>query len=131
MSDGEQLLEAIESASDLTALEQVRVAALGKSGTITALLKGLGAMDPDTRAREAPAPPPVRDTRRADIDRRPVAASAYIVQPGDTLDRIADRTGATAAAIIRANDMVSPYIVHPGQSLLIPGRRNADPPTAR
>ncbi len=53
--NGDELLNQINGASDLGALEQLRVAALGKSGSVTALLKSLGAMDPDTRTREAPA----------------------------------------------------------------------------
>jgi phenylalanyl-tRNA synthetase alpha chain len=52
MSDA--LLDRIAAADSLAELESVRVAALGKSGEITALLKSLGAMDPDTRAAEAP-----------------------------------------------------------------------------
>ena len=52
MSD--PLLDPIAAAGSLAELEQLRVAALGKSGTITGLLKSLGAMDPDTRAAEGP-----------------------------------------------------------------------------
>ncbi len=52
MSD--ELLHQIREAPDLPALDQLRVTALGKSGSITALLKSLGGMDPDTRAAEAP-----------------------------------------------------------------------------
>ena len=48
------MLDRIAAAADLAALEAVRVAALGKSGEITALLKSLGAMDAETRAAEAP-----------------------------------------------------------------------------
>jgi phenylalanyl-tRNA synthetase alpha chain len=44
----------IAAATDLSALDGVRVAALGKSGEITQLLKSLGKMDADTRAAEAP-----------------------------------------------------------------------------
>ena len=44
----------IAAAADLAALDAVRVAALGKSGEVTALLKTLGTMDADTRAAEAP-----------------------------------------------------------------------------
>jgi phenylalanyl-tRNA synthetase alpha chain len=44
----------IAAAADLAALDGVRVAALGKSGEITQLLKSLGKMDADTRAAEAP-----------------------------------------------------------------------------
>ncbi|WP_043836754.1 phenylalanine--tRNA ligase subunit alpha [Muricoccus aerilatus] len=40
---------AMAGAEDLRALDAVRVAALGKSGQVTALLKGLGALPPDER----------------------------------------------------------------------------------
>ena len=52
MSD--DLLPRIAAAPDLATLDALRVAALGKSGSITAQLKSLGAMDADTRAAEAP-----------------------------------------------------------------------------
>src|ERR1051325_11790476 len=45
---------AIASASDEAALESVRVAALGKSGSISALLKTLGSMTPDERKAQGP-----------------------------------------------------------------------------
>src|SRR4029079_10879905 len=48
------LLDRIATAGSLQDLEQLRVALLGKSGEITAKLKSLGSMDPDTRAAEAP-----------------------------------------------------------------------------
>src|SRR5579884_1571819 len=54
MTDAETMLDRIAAAASLTDLEAVRVAALGKTGSITALLKSLGAMDPETRAVEAP-----------------------------------------------------------------------------
>jgi phenylalanyl-tRNA synthetase alpha chain len=44
----------IAAAADLVALDAVRVAALGKSGAVTQLLKSLGAMDADARTAEAP-----------------------------------------------------------------------------
>ena len=46
------LLSEIDSADQLEALEQIRVAALGKKGRITALTKSLGGLDPEAR-REA------------------------------------------------------------------------------
>jgi phenylalanyl-tRNA synthetase alpha chain len=52
MSDA--LLDRIAAAGSLVELEAVRVAALGKQGEITALLKSLGSMDADTRTREGP-----------------------------------------------------------------------------
>jgi phenylalanyl-tRNA synthetase alpha chain len=58
MTDLEQqkadLLGAIANA-DADALEAIRVSALGKSGTITALLKTLGGMSPEERQDKGPA----------------------------------------------------------------------------
>jgi len=54
MASDTDLIEQIRSAPDLGALDQLRVSALGKSGSITAMLKSLGAMDPETRTAEAP-----------------------------------------------------------------------------
>jgi len=48
------LLDRIETAPDLPALEQARVAALGKQGAITLLLKSLGGMTPEERQVEGP-----------------------------------------------------------------------------
>ena len=48
------LLDRIAAARDLTELDSVRVALLGKSGEITAKLKSLGSMDTETRSAEAP-----------------------------------------------------------------------------
>ena len=38
----DQLLEKIETAADMSTLEDVRVTALGKKGQLTELMKGLG-----------------------------------------------------------------------------------------
>jgi phenylalanyl-tRNA synthetase alpha chain len=46
---------AIAATKDEAALETVRVAALGKNGSITALLKTLGSMSPDERRTQGPA----------------------------------------------------------------------------
>jgi phenylalanyl-tRNA synthetase alpha chain len=45
---------AIAAAADEAALEAVRVAALGKSGSVSALLKTLGSMTPDERKGQGP-----------------------------------------------------------------------------
>src|SRR6266571_1259906 len=47
-----ELLTAIAAATDEAALEAVRVAALGRNGSVSALLKTLGTMTPDERKRE-------------------------------------------------------------------------------
>ena len=49
------LLARIDAAADADAVEAVRIAALGKSGSVTTLLKTLGAMSPDERMAQAPA----------------------------------------------------------------------------
>ena len=48
------LINAIGSAEGVQALEDLRVSALGKAGSISGLLKGLGAMSPDERRTEGP-----------------------------------------------------------------------------
>jgi phenylalanyl-tRNA synthetase alpha chain len=50
----QQILAAITVAEDDAALEAVRVSSLGKNGSITALLKTLGAMPPDERKTKGP-----------------------------------------------------------------------------
>jgi phenylalanyl-tRNA synthetase alpha chain len=49
------ILSAVASAKDEAALETVRVGALGKSGSVSALLKTLGSMTPDERKVQGPA----------------------------------------------------------------------------
>ncbi len=49
-----ELLHTIDVASDLAALEDVRIALLGKQGSVSALLKTLGAMTPEQRQIEGP-----------------------------------------------------------------------------
>ncbi|QCB56603.1 phenylalanine--tRNA ligase subunit alpha [Sphingopyxis sp. PAMC25046] len=49
-----QLLGDIEAAPDAAAIEALRVAALGKAGSITALLKTLGGMSPEERQAQGP-----------------------------------------------------------------------------
>src|SRR5258708_8585686 len=50
-----QILSQIGAASDEAALEAVRVAALGKKGSISALLSTLGKMSPDERKTQGAA----------------------------------------------------------------------------
>lgn len=51
----------IDAAADAQALEALRVAALGKSGSISGLLKSLGAMSPDERREQGPLINGLRD----------------------------------------------------------------------
>jgi phenylalanyl-tRNA synthetase alpha chain len=52
--DQSELLSAIADASDLAALEDVRISLLGKQGSVSALLKTLGSMTPEQRQVEGP-----------------------------------------------------------------------------
>ncbi len=54
-------LAAIAAAADEAALEDVRLAALGKKGEVALALRGLGAMDPAARQSAGPALNAVRD----------------------------------------------------------------------
>ncbi|HXG99776.1 MAG TPA: phenylalanine--tRNA ligase subunit alpha [Sphingomicrobium sp.] len=54
MIESDQILREIAAADSLSAVEDLRIAALGKAGSVTALLKSLGAMDAETRGVEGP-----------------------------------------------------------------------------
>lgn len=56
-----ELLGAIEGTRDEAALEQVRVGALGKKGSVSELLKTLGTMSPDERKIQGPLINGLRD----------------------------------------------------------------------
>ena len=44
-----ELMDRIRAAADLAGLEDVRIGALGRKGSVTQLVKGLGAMAPEDR----------------------------------------------------------------------------------
>ena len=67
------LLAQILAAGDEAALEAIRVAALGKKGTISELLKTLGGMSPDERKVQGPILNGLRDSVTAAIAERKVA----------------------------------------------------------
>ncbi len=66
----DETLAAIESAGDEAALEAVRVAALGKKGTISALLASLGKLDPDERKTQGAAINALKDAVTTSLARR-------------------------------------------------------------
>src|SRR5215210_2528510 len=65
-----EILGAIEAAGDEAALEAVRVGALGKSGSVSALLKTLGGMTPDERKAQGPLINGLKDRVTAAIAKR-------------------------------------------------------------
>ena len=68
----------IESAADLAALDALRVELLGKSGSVTALLKTLGSLSPEERK-----------TRGAEVNRVRDAISEALNQRKSALDQVA------------------------------------------
>jgi phenylalanyl-tRNA synthetase alpha chain len=71
----QELLSAVDGAGDLAALEGIRVTALGKQGTVTGLLKTLGALSPEERQTTGPRIHGLREavsealaTRKAALD---------------------------------------------------------------
>ena len=90
MSDSNQeALSEIASAATLADLEAIRVATLGKSGTITALLKTLGGMTPEERQAEGPRIHALREAVTAAIADRKLALEAAALDArlaSETLD---------------------------------------------
>jgi phenylalanyl-tRNA synthetase alpha chain len=66
----QQILAGIAAAGDEAALEAVRVAALGKNGSVTALLKTLGALSPDERKSQGPLFNSLKDRVNASLAAR-------------------------------------------------------------
>jgi cell wall-associated NlpC family hydrolase len=56
-----------------------------------------------------------------------VSETSYEVQDGDSLSTIADAFGVDLQAVIDANGLTDPYLLHPGQPLMIRGATKAGP----
>ena len=76
-----ELLGAVTAASDREALDAARVAALGRKGRLTALMKGLGALAPEARREAGAALNRIKEevsraveARRAELDSAGLAA---------------------------------------------------------
>ncbi len=68
-----ELMAAIDSADTLDALEAVRISALGKQGSVSALLKTMGAMSPDERQTQGPIINGLRESVTAALAAKKVA----------------------------------------------------------
>jgi phenylalanyl-tRNA synthetase alpha chain len=79
----------IAAAPDAGALEAIRVAALGKSGSVSALLKTLGSMSPEERRTQGPAINALRDAVATALAARKAALDAAELDArlaGETVD---------------------------------------------
>ena len=73
----------------------------------------------DSVSRPRPAPAPVAPV--AFSDDFPKEGVSYTVAAGDTVSRIAQKTGAKVADIVNANKLADPTRIRVGQVLFIPG----------
>src|SRR3546814_11190611 len=80
-----QLLGEIEAAGDANAVEALRVAVLGKAGSITALPKTPGGMSPEARQAEGPAIQVLRERVHTDTPARKA-----VLAPAEALDTTAE-----------------------------------------
>ena len=78
----------IDAAADLAALEAVRVAALGKAGSISALLKSLGGMRPDERREQGPKINGLRDRLTAALAERRATLDAAALEAQLAAERV-------------------------------------------
>ncbi len=82
-----ELTDMVAAANDLPALEQARVAALGKKGRITDLMKNLGGMDPEARKALGEAIIELKDEFAALIEKQEAGLKAQALN-----DRLAHET---------------------------------------
>lgn len=86
-------------------------------------LKQQNALIEDQQAQIETLKQMLAGVRTAAQQGRAVMASGgeYVVQPGDTLSKIADQYGTTVAALADANNLSPPYPLSVGQRLAAPG----------
>jgi phenylalanyl-tRNA synthetase alpha chain len=82
------LQTAIDAATSREALEQVRVAALGRKGSITERMKGLGVLDPEARKAAGAALNTLKDEIAAAIERAAARLTASELQARLATERI-------------------------------------------
>jgi LysM repeat protein/Tol biopolymer transport system component len=84
------------------------------------------------------ANPQIADVNRINVGQRisipsvspppPTNTTVYVVQPGDTLFRIAQRFGTTVDTLIRLNPGINPNLIYPGQRIQVPVQAPPPPP---
>ncbi|MEX2617509.1 MAG: phenylalanine--tRNA ligase subunit alpha [Alphaproteobacteria bacterium] len=84
----EQLLSAVASADSLDALEEIRIAALGRKGQVTELMKGLGKLDPEQRKTAGQSLNAVKTAVSAAIDARQGGLAAAALEAELAAERI-------------------------------------------
>ena len=83
-----KLLASIHSASTLDELEDIRITALGKKGTITGLMKSLGSLDPDKRKEAGQLLNAIKEEVASAIDVRKVTMEDAALETQLHRDRV-------------------------------------------
>ena len=83
-----KLVASIHSASTLDELEDIRITALGKKGTITGLMKSLGSLDPDKRKEAGQLLNAVKEEVASAIDVRKVTMEDAALETQLHRDRV-------------------------------------------
>lgn len=113
------MLLASPGAMGMTELEALRAKCIQQEQQIQNLEKRLGTAQPATAAVAKSAAPI-----------SPAATGVHVVKSGESLERIARRSGCTASQLAKANGMKTNAMIHPGQKLTIPGVSKAVTPAA-
>ncbi|MBT6305316.1 MAG: phenylalanine--tRNA ligase subunit alpha [Rhodospirillaceae bacterium] len=83
-----KLVASIHSASKLSELEDIRITALGKKGSITGLMKRLGALDPDKRREAGQLLNRIKEEVASNIDERKVKMEDVALEEQLLKDRV-------------------------------------------
>ena len=109
---GQEALSRIAAADDLETLEGLRVAFLGKQGSISGLLKTLGGMSPEERQSEGPKIHGLREqVTEALAARKDALEGAALVQAIGQATRMSPVVvavhGGRVVALVRAVDVIA------------------------
>lgn len=113
------MLLASPGAMGMTELEALRAKCSQQEQQIQHLERQLGGVKTSTAAAAKSATPV-----------SPAATGVHVVKSGESLERIARRSGCSASQLAKANGMKTTSIIHPGQKLTIPGVSKAVTPAA-
>ena len=108
----QQILAEVAAAGDEAALEAVRVAALGKNGSVTALLKTLGTLPPDERKTQGPLINGLKDRVNAALAARREALKDAALEARlntesvDVTLPVRESAGRESAASIRSRQVI-------------------------
>ena len=83
-----KLVASIHSASTLDELEDIRITALGKKGTITGLMKSLGSLDPDKRKEAGQLLNAIKEEVASAIDARKITMEDAALEAQLHRDRV-------------------------------------------